>query len=149
MPVVTDHGRQVAALPLDPVFAHFILRAAPLNCMSEALTAVSMLSAENVLYMPAHTSGAADAAERREKAILAHRSLAAYEGDVTTLIGVYERWLRAGGKGGGERHRWCSEHFVNSRSMDRAHDVRNQLVTIVRRLGLDPMVSCGNGKSTR
>lgn len=51
-PVLTSHGRRVASLPLDPLFAHLLWQAVSLGCVSEALTAVAMLSAENVLFFP-------------------------------------------------------------------------------------------------
>lgn len=137
-PVITPHGRRVASLPLDPVYAHFVLRASELGCLSEALTAVSMLSAENVLYMPS-PHGGPDAAEQRNRATTAHRALAAYDGDVPTLVHIYERWVAA--KKGS---RWCWDHFVNARAMKKADEVREQLLLLARRLGLDPSQSCGN-----
>jgi HrpA-like RNA helicase len=144
-PVVTAHGRRVATLPLDPMYAHFVLKAGEMGCVSEALTAVAMLSAENVLYTPS-PHGAADAAARRAKAIAAHRALSDYEGDVPTLINVYERWRRASpAKNTRARRGWCWDNFVNARSVEKAHEVRMQLAGLVQRLGLDPLASCGNG----
>lgn len=137
---MTAHGRQVATLPLDPVYAHFLLRAGEMGCLAEALTAVSMLSAENVLYMPS-PHGSADAQEQRMRAVAAHRALAAYDGDVPTLVHIYERWVAAKRDKG-----WCWEHFVNARALEKAHEVREQLVTLVQRLGLDPTTSCRNEK---
>lgn len=143
-PFVTEHGRKVAALPLDPMYAHFVLKAGEMGCVAEALTAVAMLSAENVLFMPSQHGGA-EAAARRAKAITAHKALSDYEGDVPTLINVYERWRRAPGKDARAKRGWCWDNFVNARSVERAHDVRTQLGGLVQRLGVDPMVSCGAG----
>jgi len=145
-PAVTEHGRRVATLPLDPMYAHFVLKAGEAKCVSEALTAVAMLSAENVLYTPS-PHGGQDAAARRAKASAAHKALSDYEGDVPTLINVYERWRRAApaGKDARARRGWCWGNFVNARSVEKAHEVRGQLAGLVQRLGLDPQASCGNG----
>jgi len=141
-PIITPHGRQVASLPLDPTYAHFVLRASELGCLSEALTSVSMLSAENVLYMPS-PHGGSDAAEQRSKAVAAHRRLAAWDGDVPTLVNIYEMWLKAGKD---KRKQWCKDQFVNARAVEKAQEVREQLVVLVTRLGLDATQTCGNEK---
>jgi HrpA-like RNA helicase len=99
-----------------------------------------MLSAENVLYMPS-PHGSPDAQEQRAKAIAAHKALAAYEGDVPTLLHIYERWVAAK-----KSKSWCWDHFINARAMEKAHEVREQLVTLTQRLGLDPTSTCGNEK---
>lgn len=144
-PFVTEHGRKVAALPLDPMYAHFVLKAGEMGCTAEALTAVAMLSAENVLYMPSQHGGG-EAAARRAQAAAAHKALSDYEGDVPTLINVYERWRRAPPK---NKRGWCWDNFVNARSVEKAHEVRVQLGGLVQRLGMDPLVSCGPGASTQ
>ena len=38
----------MANLPLDPIFAHLLLKSHELRCVSEVVTAVSLLSADNV-----------------------------------------------------------------------------------------------------
>ena len=142
---MTEHGRKVATLPLDPMYAHFVLKAGEMGCLAEALTAVAMLSAENVLYMPSPHGGGADAGARRARAAAAHKALSDYEGDVPTLINVYDRWRRAPGKQARDKRGWCWDHFVNARSVEKAHEVRVQLAGLVQRLGLDPAASCGSG----
>lgn len=42
----------MASLPLDPIYAHLIFHSVKLECVKEVLTAVAMLSAENVLFFP-------------------------------------------------------------------------------------------------
>jgi HrpA-like RNA helicase len=45
---LTPHGKQMASLPLEPTFAHLLLKSQSLGCVAEALTAVSLLSADNI-----------------------------------------------------------------------------------------------------
>ncbi len=84
---MTAHGQQMASLPLTPNFAHLLLKSVELHCVSEALTAVSLLSAENVFLQP-HRE------EEKRAAALAHRNFASKDGDMPTLINIYLAWLK-------------------------------------------------------
>ncbi|CAM9321613.1 unnamed protein product, partial [Ectocarpus sp. 12 AP-2014] len=131
---VTPDGKKMAALPLDPAFAHLLVRSAEprFSCVKEVLTTVACLSAENLLFYPPKE-------EAKRAANEAHRSFSAYEGDLPTLLRIYEGFLK-------ERkdRDWCRRNFVNGRSVARAVDVRQQLAKILReRLRIDPEESCG------
>ncbi|CAN0159342.1 unnamed protein product [Pylaiella littoralis] len=131
---VTADGKKMAALPLDPAFAHLLVRSTEprFSCVKEVLTTVACLSAENLLFYPPKE-------DDRRAADDAHRTFAAYEGDLPTLLRVYEAFLK-------ERKdpTWCRRNFVNGRSVARAVDVRQQLAKILReRLRIDPEESCG------
>ena len=45
---ITEMGRRMAALPLEPSLARSLLAAADTGCLPEALTVVAMLSAESI-----------------------------------------------------------------------------------------------------
>lgn len=45
---ITDLGRRMVQLPLEPVLARTLLAAAELDCLGPALTVVAMLSAETI-----------------------------------------------------------------------------------------------------
>jgi ATP-dependent RNA helicase DHX8/PRP22 len=78
---LTDYGKKMARLPLDPVYAHLLLQSANYGCTSEMLTVVAMLSAENILYRP---GGGGLGVEGKDslsaKAGSAHRRFLSYEG---------------------------------------------------------------------
>jgi len=167
---ITNHGKRLAKLPLDPIFGHFLLQSPTYGCTAEVLTTVAMLSAENVFYRP----GGGDAANTgtlAAKASAAHRRFASYEGDLPTLLTVYDSWRKeaiyipssAGGKkaqrrrmaaqkngtGGKLTHGdWCARNFISGRALVRAFDVRKQLSEICSReiksggLGMDIKASC-------
>ncbi|CAM9653872.1 unnamed protein product [Scytosiphon promiscuus] len=131
---VTPDGRKMAALPLDPAFAHLLVRSTEprFSCVKEVLTTVACLSAENLLFYPSKE-------EYKRTADEAHRAFAAYEGDLPTLLRIYEAFLK-----GRKDPTWCGRNFVNGRSVARAIDVRQQLAKILReRLRIDPEESCG------
>ncbi len=165
---LTSHGKKMAKLPLDPIFAHLLLLSPTFHCTSDMLTAVSMLSAENVFYRPGGESGS--------KAAAIHKRFSSHEGDLPTLLAVYNAWRREaifipptqGGrkaqrkqqkqeraaieKGTGRllHNEWCMRNFINGRALTRVFDVRHQLREICSRdvekngLSLDVEASCGN-----
>lgn len=166
---LTDYGKMMAKLPVDPVYAHLLLQSAQYGCISEMLTVVSMLSAENIMYRP---GGGGLGVEGRDslsaKAASAHRRFVSYEGDLPTLLAIYKAWrkeaiyLPNGGKkaqkklqkqGGSSKllhGEWCTRNFISGRALIRAHDVRHQLSVICGRsikdkgLGMDINQSCGD-----
>jgi len=112
---LTDYGKKMAKLPLDPTFAHFLLSSVKFGCTVEALTAVSMLSSENIFYRPGDGRGDGNQikSQTAAKAAAAHRRFAIHEGDLPTLVAVFNAWKReavyvppgAGGKSARKRLR--------------------------------------------
>lgn len=166
---LTEYGKKLAILPVDPVFGHLLLQSATYGCTAEMLVAVAMLSAENIMYRP---SGEQQFAT---KATEAHRRFASHEGDLPTFLNVYDAWKQeavytSASTGGGHNkfhhhHKnkdkekfkgklphgeWCRRNFISGRALARAHDVHFQLRMICGRsldrngLGMDVSISCGN-----
>eukprot|EP00980_Cylindrotheca_fusiformis_P027802 scaffold22560_cov135-Cylindrotheca_fusiformis.AAC.13 len=164
---LTEYGKKMAKLPVDPVYAHLLLQSGDYGCTSEMLTVVAMLSAENIMYRP---GGGGLGIEGKEglsgKAAAAHRRFISYEGDLPTLLSIYNAWRKEaiyapnGGvkalkklqKSGGSSKllhgEWCTRNFISGRALVRAHNVRHQLSAICskglkdRGLGLDIDQSC-------
>jgi HrpA-like RNA helicase len=170
---LTEHGKKMAKLPVDPTYAHLLLRSSEYHCTSEMLTIVSMLSAENIMYRPGSGGEAEASGGLAAKAAQAHKRFASYEGDLPTLLNVYKAWrieavyISAGGKKAQKRmlqHEkrtkgsaskllhgdWCTRNFISGRALVRAHDVRHQLSVICSRpvekngLGMDANLSVGD-----
>ncbi len=162
---LTEHGKNMAKLPVDPVYAHLLLQGPKYGCTKEMLTAVAMLSAENVLYRPGGSSGGEDSHNSlAQKAAHAHRRFASYEGDLPTLLAIYDSWRKEAiytpaGSGGAKKSssggkiphgQWCARNFVSGRALARAYNVRQQLSAICTKstdqngLGMDVSTSCGD-----
>ena len=77
----------MSSLPLDPIFAHLLLKSNELNCVSEVLTTVSMLSSDNIFLQP-HTD------EEKRIASQAHRNFSSKDGDLPTLLNIYDSWIK-------------------------------------------------------
>ena len=115
---ITKLGRKMVEFPLDPSLAKMLITAEELECTAEVLTIVSMLSVPGVFYRPKERIEEADAA--REKFFVP-------ESDHLTLLHVYSQW-----KSNGYRDSWCTKHFIHSKSLRKAREVRAQLMDIMK-----------------
>jgi len=161
---LTSHGRRMATLPLEPMFAHLLLQSTKYACTSEIITAVAMLSAENIFYRPPNHSNSLnksfDENSLVAKAAAAHRRFASYEGDLPTLLFIYDSWRteahysQKNKNNNGDKRKishgdWCKRNFIMGRGLVRAYDVRAQLAEICSRdeshhgLAMDITLSCG------
>jgi ATP-dependent RNA helicase DHX8/PRP22 len=163
---LTVFGKKLAKLPLDPVFGNLLLKSSEYSCTKEMLTAVSVLSAENLFYRPLSSEGGIAA-----KAGAAHRRFASHEGDLPTFLNVYTAWqneavyvsfggiksqnklLKTGGSRGKLNHgNWCQQNYISGRSLVRAHHIRSQLMRLCGRsteqngLGMDVQSTCGTDR---
>ncbi|KAK4144670.1 P-loop containing nucleoside triphosphate hydrolase protein [Dichotomopilus funicola] len=125
---LTELGRKMNAFPMDPSLAKLLIMSEAYGCSEEMVTIVSMLSVPNVFYRPK---------ERQEESDAAREKFFVPESDHLTYLHVYTQW-RANGYHDG----WCIRHFLHSKSLRRAKEVRDQLLDIMKMQNMD-MVSCG------
>lgn len=116
---LTTLGTQMAKFPLQPSLCKILLSAAQNGCSEEMLTIVSMLSVPQIFYRPK---------ERQKESDVARSRFFVPESDHLTLLNVYSQW-----KGNRYSHRWCSKHFINSKSLQRAREIRDQLLKIMKK----------------
>lgn len=125
---LTDLGSKMNAFPMDTSLAKMLILSEEYGCSEEMATIVSMLSVPNVFYRPK---------ERQEESDAAREKFFVPESDHLTYLHVYSQW-----KSNGYSDRWCSQHFLHSKSLRRAKEVRDQLVEIMRLQKME-MISCG------
>jgi ATP-dependent RNA helicase DHX8/PRP22 len=131
---LSEIGKQMARFPLDPMYALTLLRAQEFNCVQEMLSIVAMLSVETIFYAPYH---------KRVEANRAKMKFASKTGDHLTLLRVYQEYSSVRKSGGvNELNKWCSDNFINYRSMDKVSEVRQQLRDYLIDLGIE-LTSCG------
>lgn len=126
--LLTKIGRKMAEFPLEPQLAKVLLTSTELGCSEEILTIVAMLSVQNIFYRPRDKMQQAD--QKRAKFFQP-------EGDHLTLLCIYETWKKAR-----YSQSWCYENFIQSRALQRARDVRKQLLQMMDKYKLN-VVSCG------
>lgn len=131
---LTPHGRMMSALPLDPIFAHLLLKSLQYKCVAEVLTAVAMLSTDTIFLQP-HKDHLKQAAHQ------AHRRFTNRDGDLLTLVSIYDSWVRAG-----RDFVWSKENFLSHRALVYAYNIRNQLTVILIKLKVDTTLSCAPEK---
>lgn len=119
---LTDLGRRMTAFPLDPALSSLLFKGDEFGCLVEAVTIAAMLSVPNVFVRPHGREEESDRA--REKFFVP-------ESDHLTLLHVYQRWRSAGC-----RPEWCAKHYISSKGMRKAREVREQVLDIVRSVGM-------------
>jgi pre-mRNA-splicing factor ATP-dependent RNA helicase DHX38/PRP16 len=125
---LTDLGVKMNAFPMDPPLAKLLIMSEEYGCSEEMVTIVSMLSVPNVFYRPR---------ERQEESDAAREKFFVPESDHLTYLHVYSQWKSNGSSDG-----WCTRHFLHSKSLRRAKEVRDQLLDIMKMQKMQ-MVSCG------
>ncbi len=110
-----DLGEKMAEFPVEPRLAKVLLASFDFHCTEEMLTVVALLQVQNLWTSP----------KGRESRGLQEESmaeLARREGDHLTLLHIYKNWEEAG-----RSTEWCTERFLNPRSLARAREIRGQL----------------------
>jgi len=123
---LTETGRRMSKLPLEPQLARMVLSSAELGCSNEVLTIAAMLSAPTPFMRPKGQ----EAEAKEAKSQFSHA-----EGDHLALLHAFQGFAESGFS-----NDWCWENFVDSRAMKQAKSIRSQLERIVSRIGL-PLVS--------
>lgn len=125
--LLTRLGRKMADFPMEPSLAKVLIAAVDHDCSDEILSIVALLNLD-VFSRPKEKQQQAD--QKKAKFHDPH-------GDHLTLLNIYNAW-----KHSGFSIPWCFENFIHSRSMQRAKDVRDQLLKIMDRYR-HRVVSCG------
>ena len=114
---LTELGRNLARLPVDPMFARSILMSAEMNCARDILAIVAMISCDSTIFVtPSHV---------KEEARHAHSRFFSPYGDHQTMLAVYHSWSTIPHK---QRKSWCRENYINPRALTKAHDIFKQLL---------------------
>jgi HrpA-like RNA helicase len=111
---LTELGKRMAELPLEPMLSKAVIVSKEFNCFEEILSIVSMLSVESIFYNPR---------SKQQQVSLARNQFIALEGDHLTLLAVYDAFQEAK-----DKKLFCKENFINFKAMLKVVDVRNQLV---------------------
>lgn len=128
---LTSLGKKMGQFPLDPRFSKVLLAAHAYSCLEEAMTIVALLSCESILLTPP---------SKREQAEMVRQKFRSAYGDHITLLNIYREYSNLGQN---NVRAWCLEHFINTRNILYAKEIRNQLDQICKRCGLTPS-SCGS-----
>jgi len=126
---LTDLGRQMAELPLDPQLSKMLICSPDYGCSEEIVSIVGAMSVPQIFLRPRESAKAADEAKAQ---------FVDQTSDHITLLNAYAEYEKVPME---ERKQWCWDNFINDRSISSAESVRKQLVGIMTRLDL-PLVTC-------
>ncbi|MBK1680230.1 DUF3418 domain-containing protein [Rhodocyclus tenuis] len=125
---LTDIGRTLAALPLDPCIARMIVAARDEGCLDEMLVIAAALSVQDPRDRPQERAGAADAAHRR------------FADEKSEFLSWLKLWQWYAGeiahkKSQRKLAQVCQENFLSPQRMREWHDVHAQLHAVAAEHG--------------
>ncbi|KAH3672688.1 hypothetical protein WICPIJ_010011 [Wickerhamomyces pijperi] len=103
---LTTLGKTMSQFPLDPKLSKVLITSTSYNCTKEIITVIAMMGeASSLFYAPK---------EKKAQALSARESF--NQGcDHLTFLDVYQKWEDAGFS-----KQWCSDYFVQYKSLQRA-----------------------------
>ena len=133
---LTKMGRRMAEFPLDPMLSKMLIVSEKYEVVEEILSITAMLQIGGALfYRP------------KDKAVHAENARIAFNhpaGDHMTLLKIWNEWAETEFS-----TQWCFENFIQHRSLNRARDVREQLLNLMDRVEIEVSSSPDNSANIR
>lgn len=131
---LTQVGRKMSPLPLDPRYARMILKAGELNAVYETIVITSGLSVQDPRERPQ---------EKQQQADQAHSEFADKSSDFMSLLNLWESFkTQQKNLSQSQLRKWCKQHFIHFQRMREWQDIVSQikqtLVSIDLRLNSEP-----------
>ncbi len=125
---LTDTGRKMAKMPLDPRISRILLQARKEQCLPEAAVIASALSIRDPRERPPDKQAQADQM---------HAPFQHQDSDFLTLYNIWNRYHSDWEKLNSQRkkRRFCREHFLSFPRMREWADVHQQIGAILRDMG--------------
>ena len=124
---LTDIGRQLARLPVDPRVARMVFAAQQEGCLAEVLVIASALSVQEARERPHEKQQAAD-----DK----HKQFADKESDFLAYLNLWKSYHeQAQHLTNNKLRKWCKDNFISYLRMREWHDVYVQLKGVVSAQG--------------
>jgi ATP-dependent RNA helicase HrpA len=125
---LTETGRQLARLPVDPRIARMILEGGKNGCAREVLVVAAALSIQDPRERPAEAQAAADAM---------HRRFAVEDSDFLSFLGLWDYLAeRQRELSGSAFRRLCKAEFLNYMRVREWQDLHGQLQSLAGDLGV-------------
>ncbi|MCS2609007.1 ATP-dependent RNA helicase HrpA [Halomonas dongshanensis] len=126
---ITELGRKLARLPIDPRLARMVLAGAEFGSLREVLIVVSALAIQDPRERPA---------DKRQAADQAHLRWHDPGSDFVALINLWHGIDNAReALSSNQLRRWCREHFINYLRVREWHDTFRQLRQLLRDMAIE------------
>ncbi|MCY0966745.1 ATP-dependent RNA helicase HrpA [Parathalassolituus penaei] len=125
---MTQIGRQMARLPVDPRLARMMLEAQKQGALKEVLIIAAALTVQDPRERPP---------EKQQQADEKHRLWADEDSDFAALINLWNAWEETRQEESqSQLRKWCTKHFLNYMRMREWRDIHRQLHLLCKELGL-------------
>ena len=122
--ILTQQGKQMAAMPLDPRLSRMLIEAKQDGCLPEVAVIVAALSIQDPRERPAEKAAAADRA---------HGVFNDPRSDFISLLNIWNRFHEIGSGTGktAAMKRFCTANFLSFRRMREWRDIHGQITAVL------------------
>lgn len=122
---LTQKGRMMARLPIDPRTSRMIIEAEKEGCVKEILIIASALSTQDPRERPLEKEAAADQV---------HKAFVNPSSDFITLLNIWNKYNDMWNilKTQNKMRKFCAEHYLSFRRMREWKDIHGQIATILK-----------------
>src|SRR4029077_11238212 len=121
---LTDIGRQLAKLPLDPRLGRMLIAAVSEHCLEEVAIMASALSVPDPRDRPA---------DKQTQADQKHAPFRDEKSDFISLLNLWRAYEKARAELSRAKLRgWCKENFLSYLRLSEWHDVHGQVMEVVK-----------------
>jgi ATP-dependent helicase HrpA len=126
---LTQIGRMMARVPMDPRLSRMLIEARQEGCVEEMAVIAAALSIQDPRERPAEKTAEADRA---------HAAFNDPASDFLTLLNIWMRFRqeRQAASSHGALRRFCREHFLSYRRMREWEDIHRQIGEILKDVGI-------------
>jgi ATP-dependent helicase HrpA len=123
--VLTDKGRLMAKIPLDPRLSRMLIEAKQERCLAETVIIAAALSIQDARERPIDKTAAADRM---------HAGFDDPNSDFVTLLNIWGRYHahRQKVKSNNQMKKFCREHFLSFKRMREWRDIHSQILAILK-----------------
>ncbi len=127
--VLTEKGRLMARIPLDPRLSRMLIKAKKEGCIDEIIIIVAALSIQDPRERPV---------EKAREADRVHATFHDSQSDFVTLLNIWHRYHshRQTVKSNNQMKRFCREHFLSFMRMREWRDIHHQISDILKEHGI-------------
>lgn len=113
---LTNHGKLMADIPLEPNLSNLLIKSLEFNCLNEVLTLVSILSSESIFLISSNSN---------EK-VNPYKNFFSNDGDLISLIKIYNQFIKSN-----KSKEWCANNSFSHRNLLTSFNIRTQLLSIL------------------
>ncbi|XP_065062632.1 uncharacterized protein LOC135689367 [Rhopilema esculentum] len=121
---ITTQGKKMAKLPVDPRTAKIVLDGLERGCKDKSVILAAATVFSSNIYIRFGSE------EDKEKSDIGKLDFCKEEGDLLTIVDIFEKWNSKDGKR--EQNKWCVENFVNAKSMRSIKELEKEIKFALR-----------------